>query len=158
MNSTAASVDTAHVAVFPPALFLGAMVVGLLLHWRQPIHPLPSWPARGIGAALFIGSAVLAQWGKRLMIRAGTNVRPDEPTTAIVTEGPFRYSRNPLYVATVGVYLGVALLVNGLWPVVLVVPAILVLQWGVITREERYLAAKFGEPYLAYKKRVRRWL
>jgi protein-S-isoprenylcysteine O-methyltransferase Ste14 len=158
LESTATQTDTAHVAVFPPALFAGAMVVGLLLHWWQPIHPFPSWPARAIGAALFVGSALVGMWGERVMKRAGTNVRPNLPTTAIVTDGPFRYTRNPLYVSLVGLSLGVGLLVNGLWPLVVVVPTVAVLQWGVIAREERYLAAKFGEPYLAYQKRVRRWL
>ena len=158
LESTSTQADHPNVAVFPPALIAGAMVVGLLLHGWQPIHPLPAWPARGIGTALFVGSALVGMWGEQVMKRAGTNVRPNLPTTAIVTDGPFRYTRNPLYVSIVGLALGVGFLVNGLWPLVVVVPAVAVLQWGVIAREERYLAAKFGEPYLAYKQRVRRWL
>ena len=92
------------------------------------------------------------------MKRAGTNVRPDQPSLAIVTDGPFRFSRNPMYLATTGLYLGTTLLVNTPWPLVLLPPMLLILHWGVVRREERYLEAKFGEPYRAYKSRVRRWV
>jgi protein-S-isoprenylcysteine O-methyltransferase Ste14 len=92
------------------------------------------------------------------MRRAGTNVRPDQPTLAVVTDGPFRYSRNPLYLGLTGLYVGVTLLADALWPLVLLGPLLGVVQRGVVRREERYLAAKFGAPYLAYQARVRRWL
>jgi protein-S-isoprenylcysteine O-methyltransferase Ste14 len=92
------------------------------------------------------------------MRRAGTNIRPDQPTLALVTDGAFRFSRNPLYLAAAGLYVGVALLVHALWPLVLLIPMLAVLQWGVVAREERYLEAKFGDAYRAYKARVRRWL
>jgi protein-S-isoprenylcysteine O-methyltransferase Ste14 len=81
-----------------------------------------------------------------------------KPTTAIVTKGPFRYSRNPLYVSLTLLYLGVALIINVLWIVLLVVPVLVVMQRGVIGREEAYLERKFGEKYLSYKARVRRWV
>ena len=92
------------------------------------------------------------------MKRAGTNIRPDQPTLALASDGPFRFTRNPLYIAVTGLYLGIALLVNALWPLVLLIPVLAVLRWGVVGREERYLEAKFGEPYRAYKARVRRWI
>ena len=92
------------------------------------------------------------------MRRAGTNVNPRDPTTAIVVEGPFRFSRNPLYLSLILAYLGITLLVNALWPLLLLPPLLVVLHWGVIAREERYLEAKFGESYRVYKARVRRWL
>jgi protein-S-isoprenylcysteine O-methyltransferase Ste14 len=85
-------------------------------------------------------------------------VRPDQPTLAIVTDGPFRYSRNPLYLATTGLYLAIALLVDTVWPLVLLVPMLVVLDWGVVRREERYLEAIFGETYRVYRTQVRRWL
>ena len=87
----------------------------------------------------------------------GTNVRPDQPTLAIVTDGPFRFTRNPLYLATTGLYVAIALVVYSL-ALVLLAPMLVVLDWGVIRREERYLEAKFGEPYRVYRARVRRWL
>jgi protein-S-isoprenylcysteine O-methyltransferase Ste14 len=81
-----------------------------------------------------------------------------KPTTALVTEGPFRYSRNPIYVALTLLYVGVALLINALWILLLVVPAVLVLRYGVIAREEAYLTRKFGDAYRQYTTQVRRWL
>ena len=92
------------------------------------------------------------------MKRAGTNIRPDQPTLALVFDGPFRFTRNPLYMALTGLYLGITLLVNALWPLLFLIPVLGVLRWGVVAREERYLEAKFGEPYRTYKARVRRWI
>jgi protein-S-isoprenylcysteine O-methyltransferase Ste14 len=149
--------DAAHVIVFPPLLFAAALALGLLVHLIIPVHPLPPVLARIAGAALFVASAALATWGENILRRAGTNVHPNEPTLAIVTDGPFAYSRNPLYLATTGLYVGVTLLVNALWPLVLLVPVLLVLRWGVIAREEQYLAQKFGANYEEYRSRVRRW-
>jgi protein-S-isoprenylcysteine O-methyltransferase Ste14 len=91
------------------------------------------------------------------MRRAGTNVLPSQPTLSIVTDGPFRFTRNPLYVAGSLLYLGLTLIFNSVWPLVLFVPMLVVLDRGVIRREERYLEGKFGDVYLAYKARVRRW-
>jgi protein-S-isoprenylcysteine O-methyltransferase Ste14 len=107
---------------------------------------------------LLAASGLLARSAEAAMKRAGTNIRPDQPTLAVVSNGPFRFTRNPLYVAATGLYVGISLLVDALWPLLLLVPALVVLRWGVIAREERYLEAKFGEPYLAYRSRVRRWL
>jgi protein-S-isoprenylcysteine O-methyltransferase Ste14 len=146
------------VLVWPPVLYGGAFAVGLILHWLAPITRLPHLPARLIGVlCLFVGAGV-AHSGEKVMHRAGTNVRPDRPATALVTEGPFRYTRNPLYVGLTLMYAGLALLIPALWPLLLLVPVLLVMRWGVIAREERYLERKFGDPYRAYLGRVRRWI
>jgi protein-S-isoprenylcysteine O-methyltransferase Ste14 len=92
------------------------------------------------------------------MRRAGTNVRPDRPTLVIVSDGPFRFTRNPLYLAAIGIYVSITLLVDALWPLVLLGPMLVLLVKGVVVREEQYLAAKFGDEYRNYKTRVRRWL
>jgi protein-S-isoprenylcysteine O-methyltransferase Ste14 len=92
------------------------------------------------------------------MARAGTSFRTERPTTAIVTAGPFRYSRNPIYVALTLLYLGIGMVLNALWVLLLIVPVIAVMQRGVIAREERYLERKFGDEYRRYQVRVRRWL
>jgi protein-S-isoprenylcysteine O-methyltransferase Ste14 len=113
---------------------------------------------RVAGLVILVMSIILARSAETAMKRAGTNIRPDRPTLAIVTDGPFRFSRNPLYLAAAGLYLAVALLVNTLWPLLLLVPVLLVLHWGVIRREERYLEAKFGDSYREYRARVRRWV
>ena len=151
--------DAPQVIVFPPLLFAGMLLLGLTLHFLVPLPlALPAVPARAIGGALLVASAVLARWGERTMRRAGTNVRPDQPTTAVVSDGPFRYSRNPLYLATTGLYAAIALLIPAVWPLLLLVPLLVILQWGIIAREERYLDRKFGAEYGAYRSRVRRWL
>jgi protein-S-isoprenylcysteine O-methyltransferase Ste14 len=150
--------DVPGVAVFPPALFAGTLVLGLLLYWMQPLPLLSPRVARASGLLLLILSGWLARSAEIAMKRAGTNIRPDRPSVALVTQGPFRFSRNPMYLAATGLYLAVTLLVNTLWPVVLLIPMLALLQWGVIRREERYLDAKFPEEYPAYRARVRRWL
>ena len=147
------------VLVFPPVLFALALLAGVLLTWSWPL-PLWSarWPRWIAGGALFAGGLAFARWGERAMQRAGTNVRPDRPSTAIVDDGPFRYSRNPLYMSVMTMFVGVALLANSGWFLLLLAPMALVLHFGVVRREERYLEAKFGEPYRAYRARVRRYL
>ena len=85
-------------------------------------------------------------------------MNPREPTLAIVSEGPYRFTRNPLYLALAGIYLGITLAVGTVWPLVFLIPVLLITHYGIIKREERYLARKFGEPYVAYMGRVRRWI
>jgi protein-S-isoprenylcysteine O-methyltransferase Ste14 len=134
------------------------LALGLVLHWLRPLAALPPLPARLLGGGLLIASVILARRAESVMRQAGTNVRPDQPALTLVASGPFRFSRNPLYLASSGLYLGVSLLVDSLWPIVLLVPTLIILRWGVIGREERYLEAKFGDEYRAYMARVRRWL
>lgn len=150
--------DSPGVVVFPPFLFAGTLALGLLLHWLWPVALLPPTVARVAGIALLVLSGWLVRSAEIAMKRAGTNVRPDQPTLALVTDGPFRWTRNPMYLATTGLYLAGTLLVNALWPAVLALPMLVLLDWGVVRREERYLAAKFGEAYRAYRGQVRRWL
>jgi protein-S-isoprenylcysteine O-methyltransferase Ste14 len=150
--------DSPEVVVFPPALFGGTLLVGLLLHWLWPIAVLPPLAARLLGVVLLVLGYALARAAEASFKRGGTNIRPDQPTLTILTDGPFRFTRNPLYLAAAGLYAGVALLFNALWPLVLLLPMLAFLDWGVIRREERYLEAKFGDSYRAYRKRVRRWL
>ena len=144
--------------VWPPALYAGAFVLGLVLHWLVPLGRLPALPARLTGALCLIVGAGVAHSGEKVMHRAGTNVRPDLPTTALVTEGPFSRTRNPLYLGLTMMYAGLALLIPATWPLLLLAPVLAVMHWGVIVREERYLERRFGGPYRAYLGRVRRWL
>jgi protein-S-isoprenylcysteine O-methyltransferase Ste14 len=152
------SPDTAQVLVLPPLVYGAAFIIGLLLHLMFPVHILPTTLARGIGVVCVLVSLPLAITTFRVLSRAHTPVDPMKPTTALVTEGPFRYSRNPIYVALTLLYLGVVFLVNALWILLLVVPALVVIRYGVIAREEVYLARKFGEAYRQYTTQVRRWL
>jgi protein-S-isoprenylcysteine O-methyltransferase Ste14 len=139
-------------------LYGSAFVLGLILHWLVPFGHLPTLAARLAGVACFIIGAGVAHSGEKVMHRAGTNVRPDLPSTALVTDGPFRFTRNPLYVGLTLMYAGIALLIPAVWPLLLLIAVLLVMQWGVIAREERYLERKFGEAYRAYLGRVRRWI
>src|SRR4029453_15942408 len=150
--------DTAQVLVLPPLVYGAAFILGLLLHLVLPLHIFPTTLARGIGVVCVLVSLPLALLTLRVLSRAHTPVDPLKPTTALVTEGPFRYSRNPIYLALMLLYLGVALLFNALWLLFLVVPALVVLRYGVIAREEAYLTRKFGDAYRQYTAQVRRWL
>jgi protein-S-isoprenylcysteine O-methyltransferase Ste14 len=153
-----ASPDTAQVIVLPPLVYGAAFIMGLLLHLVFPLHILPTTLARWIGVVCVLASLPLAIMTFRILSRARTPVDPLKSTTALVTKGPFRYSRNPIYVALTLLYLGVALLFNALWILLLVVPVLVVIRYGVIAREEAYLTRKFGDAYRQYTTQVRRWL
>ncbi|MBI5612863.1 MAG: isoprenylcysteine carboxylmethyltransferase family protein [Gammaproteobacteria bacterium] len=143
----------------PPVLYIGAFLAGLAIHLVSPLSIFDATHAgRTVGAAFLVVSAVLARWAFVALRRAGTSANPYRPSAALTIAGPFRYSRNPIYLAMTGLYLGASLLVNSVWPLLLVVPLLWVMYLGVILREERYLSAKFGAAYAAYKSEVRRWL
>src|SRR6266700_399012 len=107
--------DTPGVIVFPPLLFLGAIILGVALQILWPIHLWPATPARFVGALLLCAGAALAITAFKSFRRAGTNVRPDQPTTAIANDGPYRLTRNPIYLGNTLVYIGLALLFNAFW-------------------------------------------
>ena len=150
--------DKAGVIAPPPLIYLGALIFGLLLSRRFPMGFLPSRAARGLGWPLLGGGVLLLGWFERAMRQADTTTNPYKPVERIATEGPFRYTRNPGYFAMTMIYAGIASLAKALWAVLLLPIALLVIQRGVIEREERYLEAKFGEEYLSYKAQVRRWI
>ncbi len=150
--------DNPGVVAPPPLIYAGALAAGLLANALYPIRFLPRGASRALGwPTVLIGLAV-GLLGFREMKRAETNVDPYHPATAIVTEGPYRYTRNPIYVGMTLVHTGISARANAL-PAALLLPAVLALmRRGVIEREERYLERKFGEEYLDYKRRVRRWV
>ena len=151
--------DNPGVLVFPPGLLVGTLTIGLLLQRLRPWNlPISESTRIFLSAALLTVAAALGLWGQRTMHGAGTNIDPGKPSTTIVTTGPFRFTRNPLYLFLLGLYLGITVAVATVWPLLFLVPVVLVLHFGVVRREERYLEAKFGEPYRAYTARVRRWL
>jgi protein-S-isoprenylcysteine O-methyltransferase Ste14 len=111
------------------------------------------------GAGLAAGGFVMIAMGiARRFLAAGTNIPPTLPTTALVVDGIYRRTRNPLYLGATLVYLGLAVAAGSLWAIGLVVPLMWVINVGVVAREERYLERKFGDAYRAYKTRVRRWI
>ncbi|HEX6477708.1 MAG TPA: isoprenylcysteine carboxylmethyltransferase family protein [Ktedonobacteraceae bacterium] len=150
--------DNPGVIAPPPVIYAGPLVVGLMLNLKFPMRFLPRKVASILGATLIGTSVALVSQAFQRMRRAGTNVNPTEPATVLVTEGPFNYTRNPLYLSMTLFYAGVSILVNALWAMLLLPAVLFVINRGVINREERYLERKFGEQYKQYKERVRRWL
>ena len=151
--------DTAGVIVRPPLLYLAGLAAGLGLSWLWPVGlglaPLARYLAGGALIALALG--VMTD-GMLRFRRAGTEVHPTRPTTALVTTGVFALSRNPLYCGLSAILAGLALVLDSAWTLGMLVPVLLVLRYGVIAREEAYLERLFGEDYRRYKARVRRWL
>lgn len=143
----------------PPVMYIGALLLGAAIHALSPIAIFPAAHAyAALGGFLLVLSGAFARWAFLTMRRLGTTANPKKPSEALVTGGPFRISRNPIYVAMTGLYIGLAFLFNSAWLLILLVPLLMFMQWGVILREERYLAGKFGNEYTAYSSRVRRWL
>ena len=143
---------------WPPLIFLGCAVVGSLLHFIFPIRVMRYSLSLPLGVVLAIVSASLAIWAARVMNAAGTNVRPDRPALTIVRSGPYRFTRNPMYLSLCLLQLALGFVLDGWIPLLFTIPLMLILHFGVILREESYLEAKFGEQYLALNREVRRWI
>ena len=144
--------------VRPPFVYAGAIVLGLLVHivWRR--HILPPFIGAAVGAPLTLAAAALFIYAVRTFRAAGTPVPGTRPTTTIVRTGPYSFSRNPIYLAFSLFQLGLALWVNSLGVLLALVPAVALMSFVVIPREERYLGARFSSEYASYKASVRRWL
>ena len=152
--------DVPGVIVLPPFIFLGFLVVATVL---EAVVPLPvlaahAFPRYLAGAALAACGFVMIAMGMRRFAAAGTNVPPSLPTTALVVDGIYGWTRNPLYLGTTLVCLGLAVAAGSLWAIVLMVPLLWVINVGAVAPEERYLERKFGDAYRSYKGRVRRWV
>ena len=118
-------------------------------------------PVRHVAIAalvLSLGTLLLVWCVREFYVTGRGTLAPWAPPRRLVMSGPYRWSRNPLYLALTLIYAGVGLIADDLWILVLLVPLLLLIHWGVVVREERYLEAKFGEAYSRYKERVRRWL
>ena len=150
--------DRPAILVAPPALLAGTLLIGALVHYvAWSVALLPPVPARVIGALLVVGSRLVAQAARRAFRKVGTNVLPTQPTIALATEGPYRYTRNPIYLSHLVLYAGTALLVNGAAPLLLLPLVAIGLHWAVVRPEEQYLQRKFGHAYTLYCQRVPRW-
>jgi protein-S-isoprenylcysteine O-methyltransferase Ste14 len=150
--------ETAGAIAPPPLIFAIPLAVAL---YENTSKPLPFLPPRfaSIAGALAILAALVLWVGAAIQFRrAHTTITPYRPTTAIIESWPFSFSRNPIYLAMALMYVGISLLFNALWPLLLLPLVLIVIQRGVIEREERYLDGKFGSDYVDYKSRVRRWV
>jgi protein-S-isoprenylcysteine O-methyltransferase Ste14 len=157
-SAPAEASDRPGVLAPPPLLYAGGLVGGLLLEWAVPLPGLPGWVSWPGGAILFVAGAALGAWFLSAFRRAGTPVDVRRPTTTIVTGGPYRFSRNPGYLSLTLIYVGIAVLAGAIWPLAVLPGIVLLVQRTVIEREERYLERKFGDDYLRYKRRTRRWV
>jgi protein-S-isoprenylcysteine O-methyltransferase Ste14 len=156
MHDTA--LDHAPVRVLAPLVFAAEFAIGALIQGRVPLsvpHGAYRWfaGAAPVAAGLAIGASALA-----VMRRAGTSPNPHVATSALVEAGPYRFTRNPMYLSMVLIFAGLACLLLEPWALFLLPFAVIVVDRWVIRPEERYLAAKFGEPYAGYMRRVRRWI
>jgi protein-S-isoprenylcysteine O-methyltransferase Ste14 len=153
--------ETARVIIRPPLAWALAVVAGFALDWLVPMPFLPEeedWPAGLLGAVVFVLALALAIWAMDTMTRAGTNIPTNRPTTAIVEGGPYRLTRNPIYMGMFGGLIGLGIAFDSPWLLLMLVPFALVIRYGVVAREEAYLERKFGDAYRSYRRRVRRWL
>jgi protein-S-isoprenylcysteine O-methyltransferase Ste14 len=149
------SADVANLGLIrPPLVYLVAIGAGLLV---RPLQWLPASISAPVGSILVLAAVALFVFSVRTLRKAGTPVPGNLPTTTIVRAGPYRFSRNPIYVAFTLFQLGVAAWVNSLAVLAMLVPAI-ALMGVVIGREERYLESRFPTDYPQYKREVRRWL
>jgi protein-S-isoprenylcysteine O-methyltransferase Ste14 len=151
--------DTANVIIRPPIAWAVAVLAGLALNWLMPLPFVPAAvPATWLGAMVFALALALLAWAIATITRAGSNVPTNLPTTSIVDTGPYRFTRNPIYLSMVLGLIGLAIAFNSLWLLLTLVPFALVIRYGVVAREEAYLERKFGDVYRGYRARVRRWL
>jgi protein-S-isoprenylcysteine O-methyltransferase Ste14 len=142
----------------PPPVYLLAVLVGFGLQRVWPL-PLPGGVlGRPLGVLLVATGLVIFVLTQRAFRSAGTPVPGNQPATAVVRRGPMRFSRNPIYLAFSIMQLGLALWLHSGWVLAMLIPAVALMQFIVIPREERYMEAKFGAEYVSYKASVRRWV
>ena len=150
--------DHANVISYPPLIAFAFAAVGGIVHYFWPWSVAP-WPVALVLAGITgVASMCLALWGALQLKRAKTAIDPYGSSSAIVTSGPYAFSRNPLYVAIGLLFAAIGLGFNSAAMLAMILPWFVVMHFGVVLREERYLAAKFGATYTAYQRQVRRWL
>jgi protein-S-isoprenylcysteine O-methyltransferase Ste14 len=153
--------DRPNLMVFPPLLLLATIVLAAVLQWSWPLGGLGSLDQRWripVGAALVLLGVVPTALGARTLVRRGTNVNPLRPALALATDGIFRWTRNPMYVGGGPLMLGPAIAFSIDWLLLLMIPSGLLLHFGIVRREERYLIGKFGDEYRRYCAAVPRYL
>ncbi len=142
----------------PPVIYVAALAIGFVLNYLWPLSPLSGSSRYVIGSVVPLVGGLIMPLVLRRFRRAGTTFDVRKPASALITEGPYRFSRNPSYVSLTLLYLGIGILLNNGWILILLAPVFLVMDLWVVRREERHLEAKFGEEFLRYKAAVRRWL
>jgi len=144
--------------VLPPVYFFLALIAMVALHYVVPIAQLISSPLRYTGIVLVVSAIALVLWAAVLFQRAGTTIKPFQKSSALITRGPYRITRNPMYVGMVGALLGIAVLLGSVAPFLIVPTFAALIQSKFIRAEEAALERTFGSVFLDYKSKVRRWL
>jgi protein-S-isoprenylcysteine O-methyltransferase Ste14 len=144
--------------VRPPLVYLVSLASGVAIQLAAPFPFLPGALALPLGALLVVAAIMLFAWSAATFRTAGTPVPARKPTATIVRAGPYRFSRNPIYLAFFLFQLGIAAWLNAAWLLATLGGAAALMHYFVVPREEEYLARKFGAEYLSYKASVRRWL
>lgn len=153
--------DTSGVRFPPPLYFLIGLAIGFIIEHFYPLrlakpgHQIITYSLGGVWIALGL---LLGGWAGFTFRRAGTSPVPHVPSKALVSSGPYRWTRNPMYVALALTSIGIGLLMNALWPIISVPAALVLIDALVIRKEERYLEGGFGDSYRDYRRRVRRWM
>lgn len=150
--------DNPNVIAPPPLIFLSGFLLGGFIAWYNSFPILPSGLAVILGNLFFLSGIGIIAVAFIQMRKAKTHIEPWKPTTAIIDSGVYGISRNPIYLAMILIYLGLSCFFNSIWFLPFLPFVLLIIHYGVILREEKYLESKFGEDYLDYKNRVRRWI
>ena len=150
--------DSAGVKVPPPLIFLAGLFAGVGIEQLVASPNLPGPLALAAAGAGITGSILLDGGSLRRFIKAGTRAEPWKPSSALVTDGPYRFTRNPMYLGMACLYLGASMAFGYLWSAALLPVVLVVIDRYVVAREERYLQRRFGAQYTAYRSKVRRWL
>ncbi|HXU68470.1 MAG TPA: isoprenylcysteine carboxylmethyltransferase family protein [Polyangia bacterium] len=151
----------ARVRVPPPLVLLGLVLTGFVLRWVgvvPPPLPFSRTVQLVIGALLAAAGIALAVSARNLFAASGQDPRPWKPSPSLVLRGPYRFTRNPMYVGMFLLQIGIGLLSHNLWIVLLAVATLLIIHYTAVLHEEAYLEDKFGDDYRAFKRRVRRYL
>jgi protein-S-isoprenylcysteine O-methyltransferase Ste14 len=142
----------------PPVIYFVVFVVGIGLGYMWPTSIMTQFWGQTIGIALLMISMPIMPSVLIRFKRAGTTFDVRKSATTLITDGPYKYSRNPTYISLTLLYLGLGVFLNNMWVLMLVVPLLLIINFWIIRNEEHYLAEKFGEEYQSYRSKVRRWL
>ena len=150
--------DSAGVMVPPPLIYLMGLVLGYGVGLLFPIAFLPFVPSLVLGAVILLVGLTIASSAIRTFRRHRTTTLPTRPAAALVRDGPFTFTRNPMYLSLGISYAGLALMMDSLWGLLLLIPVVLAVNFYVIVREEKYLTREFGDEYRSYMAKVRRWV
>ncbi len=150
--------DSAHILAAPPFFFIIPLLIGAVIEYFVPTSLLPKFPSINIGLLFSWASLPFIILSLRSFYKVKTAFDARRTTTTLVTTSIYKISRNPAYLSLVLFYIGLSFIINSIWILILILPAIYSVQKFCIQREEKYLESKFGRVYLDYKKQVRRWL